>query len=213
MRQVQTTGVDLLGAAFKALSEEEQEEALKLCQAIWLQREIERGGTTAQLLTSLRRVAEILGYAPGIDDYKRVRAELAKDGEQLEPVSRITKRFDGSWYVARQALDLSEATSARKIEARFKARRRGKVWRYSEETLRQAMADCVESIGHVPQVAEYDWWRQCQIELALARGEELHLPSPTAFRRPFKTWQAALIRFGYSAATSTASSIGICANE
>lgn len=199
MSEVQTTGVELISAAFNVLSPDEQEEALKRCHSVWLQREIGRGGATAQMLSSLKRVAEILGESPGIEDYKRVRLELAKDGEELEPVSRITKHFGGSWHQAREALDLTETTTARKIEARFRARRRGKVWRYSEETLRQAIADCVESIGHVPQVAEYEWWRQRQIEIAQARGDELHLPSPTAYRRPFKTWQAALIRFGYSA--------------
>jgi len=142
----------------------------------------------------------VLGETPGIEDYKRIRQELAKQGEELEPVSRITRHFEGSWYLAREALDLSETTTARRIEERFRKRRLGKVWRYSDRTLKETLIRAVEEIGHVPQVAEFDWWRQRQLDLASARGDQLYLPSATPYRRRWGTWAAALRHFGYSQA-------------
>ncbi len=59
--------------------------------------------------------------------------------------------------MAPRALDLSQATSARKIDARFRARRLGKVWRYTEDTLRETLARCVAHYGRPPQVAEFEW--------------------------------------------------------
>ncbi len=193
-----TPGTALLCAAFKALTPGEQAEALRRCQSIWLEHEASRGSETARMIASLSRVAEILGESPGIDDYKRVRAQLQKDGEQLEPVSQITRHFNGSWHMAREALDLSDVTTPRRIESRFRKRKLGKIWRYTEETLVQTMADAVEAIGQVPQVAQFDWWRQRQIELAEAQGDEVHLPSPGAYRRRWGSWEKALLHLGYT---------------
>src|SRR5215211_3802844 len=87
-----------------------------------------------------------------------------------------------------------------RIEERFRKRRLGKVWRYSDRTLKETLIQAVEEIGHVPQVAEFDWWRQRQLELASARGDELYLPSATPYRRRWRTWAGALRHFGYSEA-------------
>lgn len=71
--QKQTTpGIDLLCVAFTALTAEEQADALRRCQSIWLRHESERGSKTAQIIASLTRVAEVLGSTPGIEDYKRL---------------------------------------------------------------------------------------------------------------------------------------------
>lgn len=192
-----TTGVELLVAAFRVLDRREQEKALHACHSLWIETEEAAGSETARLIASLRRAAEVLGEVPGIEDYKRVRLELAKDGEELVAVSRITKHFNGSWHMAREALDLSKVSTARRIEERFRKRRLGKVWRYSEETLGLTLERAVEDIGHIPQVAEFDWWRQRQIELAVAQGQEIHLPSATPYRRLWGSWEKALLHFGY----------------
>ncbi|MGZ5323276.1 MAG: homing endonuclease associated repeat-containing protein [Solirubrobacterales bacterium] len=147
---------------------------------------------------NLTPARELLGQTPGIEDYKRVRLELQARGEELEPVSRITRHFHGSWHLAREALDLLEVSTPRRIEERFRKRQLGKVWRYSEENLRETLERAVDEIGHLPQVAEFEWWRQRQIELATAQGQQLHLPSPTPYRRRFGTWEKALGHFGYS---------------
>lgn len=43
------------------------------------------------------------------------------------------------------------------IEARFRYRKLGKVWHYTEDSLRDALAQCSIYLGgHVPSVAEFD---------------------------------------------------------
>jgi hypothetical protein len=194
-----TSGVELLVAAFRVLDHAEQTRALRACHSLWIEAEEAAGSETARLIASLKRAAEVLGEAPGIEDYKRIRLELAKDGEELAPVSRITKHFNGSWHIAIEALDLSQVSTPRRIEERFRKRRLGKIWRYSEETLGQTLQQAVEDIGRIPQVAEFDWWRQRQIELAVAQGQEIHLPSASPYRRLWGSWEKALLHFGYDA--------------
>jgi hypothetical protein len=75
----------------------------------------------------------------------------------------------------------------------------GKVWRYTDDTLRETLARCVEHYGRPPLVAEFDWWRQRELELAAAQGNpDLHRPSPTPYRKRWKTWEGALLHFGYT---------------
>lgn len=57
---------------------------------------------------------------------------------------------------------------AQRAEARFRFRRVGKVWRYTEATLRETPEACVGHYGRPPVVAEFDWWRQRELALAQA---------------------------------------------
>ncbi len=108
-------------------------------------------------------------------------------------------RHFGSWRRAKEALDLSETTTARRIEARFRFRRMGKVWRYSEDVMRETLVRCAEHYGRPPLVAEFEWWRDRELELARAEGNDaLHLPSPSQYRRRWGSWEAALLHFGYT---------------
>jgi hypothetical protein len=202
MRQViesnLTPAPELLLIAYRALSPSEQEQAYELIHNARLQRLAGDDSEAGRMISSLKRVADLLGEAPGIEDYKRIRTELANDGEQLEPVSRIVKHFNGSWHLAREAVSLVEINTPRRIEARFAHRRLGKVWRYTDESLRECVQRCASEIGHVPQIAEFDHWRHRELELATARGEDLHLPSAGPYRRRWGTWAAALSAFGYS---------------
>jgi hypothetical protein len=200
MRQVRpTTAPELLLIAYRALSPSEQERAFQLIHEARVQRLAGEDSETGQMLRCLRRVTELLGEVPGMDEYKRVQKALAAEGEHLEPVSRVYKHF-GSWHLAKEAVGFSETTTARKIDARFASRKLGKVWRYTDATLRDALSRCVNELGHVPQVAEFDHWRQRELELAQARGEDPHLPSATPYRRRWGTWEKALLSFGYSQA-------------
>jgi hypothetical protein len=198
MRQTAPTPApELLLIAFKALNISEQEQAHQLISEVRLQRLAGEDSEIGRLLASLRRAAEVLGEAPGIEDYKRVRRHLAEDGETLVPVSRILKHF-GSWHLAKEAIGLAEINTARQIEARFAQRKLGKVWRYTDQTLGEVLQNCVAALGHVPQVAEFDHWRRREFELAQAEGRELHLPGAAAYRRRWETWADALRFFGYS---------------
>lgn len=193
-----TSAPDLLLIAYRALAPAEQEQAFALINDARLERLAGENSEAGRMIASLKRVADVLGQAPGIEDYRHVRAELEADGESLEPPSRILSHYR-SWHLAKEALGLSETSSARAIDRRFRQRRLGKVWRYTDETLREVLSRCVGEIGHVPQVAEFDHWRQRELELATSRGEELHLPSATPYRRRWRTWEKALLNFGYSA--------------
>lgn len=195
------TAVDLLVIGFEALSATEQDDALARLQ----QRHLEsRAGTeseSARFVTDLRRAAEHLGSADlSWDDYKLARKELRGQDLELADINRIVRHF-GSWRRAKEALTLSETTPVSRIEARFRARRLGKIWRYTDETLKETLARCVTDLGRVPQVAEFEWWRQRELELAEAQGNDaLHLPSPTPYRKRWQTWEKALLHFGYSQA-------------
>jgi hypothetical protein len=193
-----TSGVDLMLVAFRALSAVEQRECFAHLAQLRLTDNAQDENETARFLRSLRRVAETLGEAPTANQYRDTVRRLAEEGEALEPASRVIRHF-GTWRLAKEALDLSTVTSARSIDARFRSRRLGKIWRYREDTLVDTMRQCVEAIGHVPQVAEFDWWRQQQLDLARARGDELHLPSASPYRKRWGTWEAALRHFGYTA--------------
>ena len=48
-------------------------------------------------------------------------------------------------------------------------------------------------------MAEFEWWRDRVLELVRAQGNDtLHLPSATPYRKRWKTWEDALVHFGYS---------------
>jgi hypothetical protein len=83
---------------------------------------------------------------------------------ELVPVSQVIRHY-GSWEMAKEAPRLSGASSARAIDARFRRRRLGKIWHYTEEMLRKTLAACVAHYGYVPQVAEFAWWRVASLSL------------------------------------------------
>ena len=163
-----------------------------------LRRQAGSESDTERFIRSLRRVAEYVGHEPTSGEYKQASLELIETGEHVETFARMYSRF-GSWPRAEEGLALSETTTARRIEARFRYRRVGKVWRFTEDTLRETMARCVEHYGRPPMVSEFEWWRDRELELARAVGNDgLHLPSASPYRRRWKSWEAALLHFGYT---------------
>jgi len=99
-----------------------------------------------------------LATCPAVDEYKQASAELRAAGHDVETFNRVYKYF-GSWSRAKEALTLSETTTPVGVEARFRYRKLGKVWRFTDDNLRDAMNKCFEHYGHVPTVAEYEFWR------------------------------------------------------
>lgn len=195
----ETTGLDLILVAFQALDREEQTSALQQMHEHHLRLAAGVDSEEGRLIRSLRRAAEYTEADPlTVDAYRRAVAELKTEGEELEPLSRVIRCF-GSWRQAREALQLSENSTARAIAARFAKRRLDKIWRYTEESLAEAMRQCVEDLGHVPQVAEYEHWRERKLALARAQGDDaLHLPSNGPFRRRLGgSWEKALLGLGY----------------
>ena len=195
----EASATDAIAIIFAALPREQQEEVLERLVEVRALRDSAGESQMARCLRSLQLVATHVGHPPRVDEYKQASVEQLAAGEDVETFARLYKHFDKSWRRVREALALSETTTARRIEARFRYRRVGKVWRFTEDTLREALARCVTYYGHVPMVAEYTWWRDRELELARAAGgDALHLPSPNPYRRRWKTWEAALLHFGYT---------------
>jgi hypothetical protein len=143
-----TLASDAVLIVFNALSESEQEEVYERISELRLRQVAGDESTPARYLRSLRRVAEHIGHTPSRTEYQEVSEDLRAAGEDVEILSRLYVHFR-SWARAREALALSESSSARAIEARFRHHPLvGKPWRYSDAMLREAMLRCAEDYSH-----------------------------------------------------------------
>lgn len=205
-----TNATDIVLAAYNALSEEERDEAFERIRERRVLAAAGEEPDAARFVRSLRRVAEYVGHPDETDlsvgVYKQASAELIAAGEDIETFGRIYGHY-GSWPRAREALELSETNTVRRIEARFRYRKVGKVWRYSEPMMRDALVRCIAHCATLEKrdtprgvsVAEFEHWRDRELELAQARGDDdFHLPSSSPYRRRWKSWEASLLHFGYT---------------
>lgn len=192
-----TTATDLLVVAFSALAPDEQEEAFAKLADVRLQRLAGEEDETAVYLRSLKRAQEVVGDALSPASYRQARLDLRANGEDVAELNAVIRHF-GSWRQAKEALELADVTTPRKIEARFRSRLVGKVHRYREETLRETLERCAADLGHVPLIIEFEHWRQREVELAKAQGKELFLPSDSPYRRRWGSWEEALLHFGFT---------------
>jgi hypothetical protein len=194
---VGTASADVLLIAFKALTPDEQEEAYAKITDARVTRLAGDDSEMARQLRSLRRVADVVEGELTPELYTRARRQLIAEGEEILDIN-VLRRFFGSWSRAKEALGLSDVATPLKIEARFRSKRVGKVHRYRDDTLREVIERCASDLGHVPLVIEFELWRQREHELAKARGEELHLPSDSPYRRRWGSWDNALLALGFA---------------
>lgn len=194
-----TGGVEAVLVLYEALSPDEREAVF---ERVSERRAAEQGAQETELarhLRALRRVAEVVGHTPSVDEYRLVSKRLRADGEEVESFASLYQHFRHSWPLAREALDLAQDASVRQVEARLRSRRLGKVARYSEADLRETLARAAAHYGRPPSVAEFSWWRDRQLELASAEGREHpNIPSDSCYRSRWKTWEAALLHFGHT---------------
>jgi hypothetical protein len=194
-----TSGADALLVLFHALAPEEQDTVYARLRETRLGRLADADVEMERYVRSLRRVAGALGRVPSTSDYRRVAKQLRKEGQDIETFPRLYDYFGCSWERAKEALELSGETSTRAVEARFQRRQLGKVVQYPEEVLRDSLARAVEHYGRPPTTAEYGWWREQQLALARAKGDENpHVPTDAPFRQRWRTWEAALLHHGYT---------------
>ena len=193
------SGSDSLLVLYEALAPEEQDAAYERIHELRL---LGQGVAETELgmhVRSLRRVAEAVGREPDIDDYRRASQRLREEGEDVQLFSRLYLFFGHSWPRAREALKLSGETSTSHLEARLRSRRLGRINRYTEDTLRATLAQAVEHYKRPPSTAEFSWWREQRLALARAQGEDdPQVPSDNAYRRRWRTWEAALLHHGYT---------------
>jgi DNA-binding transcriptional ArsR family regulator len=194
------SGPDSLLILFEALAPEERADAYERIRESYLREQEVEDTEMVRHVRSLSRVAEAVGHFPGVDEYRHVSRVLRAEGEtDVEPFSQLYKFFNQSWPQAREALQIAGETSARVVEARFRNRKLGKIARYTEDVLRDTLARATEHYGRPPSTEEFEWWRERQIELARAQGEEYpHVPSNSCYRVRWKTWEGALLHFGYT---------------
>jgi Homing endonuclease associated repeat len=192
-----TSAVDLFVHLFGVLEAEEQEQAYVRISDLRLVQLAELGGETAVFVAAMRRFADLADGELTAERYRAVQRQEAREGRELPSLSAVI-RFFGSFALAKEAVRLSDVSSARKIEARFRARVTGRGPHFSADEVRAALAACVAELGRVPLVAEYDEWRTKELALKRARGEVARVPSPTVFRRRHRTWERALLAHGYS---------------
>lgn len=200
--QAPLSAVELLAISYRALSPIEQAEVLDRFQEIRLQRTVGEQTETERMLSSLQRVCELVGHSPTVSDYREaVQQEMRGELDlSLEPLSRVIPHF-GSWRMAREALDLTETTTPRRIAARFANRRVGRVHRYSDATLRQTLRQAADDLGHVPQTNEYARWREQTIETARAAGQRtFQLPGVAPLRARYGGWEDVLRAGGFTEA-------------
>jgi hypothetical protein len=194
------SAVELVVIGYRALSPVEQDEVLDLLQELRLSREAGELTETERMLTSLQRVRELVGQSPTVTDYREaIRQEMRGEIEVgLEPLNRVIHHF-GSWRMAREALELSETRTPRRIEAMFRNRRVGRVHRYSDQTLRETVRRAAEDLGHPPQNNEFSRWRHQEIETARAQGEKtFQLPGVGPCRARWGGWDQVLAACGFS---------------
>lgn len=192
-----TSGAELIAVAFGALAPDEQEQAFARINDIRLTRVAAEEGETADFLRSLRRVTAVAGGELTPEVYRHVRADLVAAGERVHEFSAVVRYF-GSWVQAKEAVGLAELTTARKIDARFRSRLHGRQRTFREEELVATLARCVDDLGRIPLLAEYDEWRLRELALARTRGEAGRVPSAAVFRRRHGSWEQALLASGYS---------------
>ena len=192
-----TSGIDITVGAFRALNLQEQEEAFARIHELRLARLSADENELAGYLRSLRRVVDIVEGELTPETYRKARLALIDQGEEIHEISAV-RRYFGTWRLAKEALGLSDVTTATKIEARFRGRMIGKPHTYTEETMREALVRCAKEIGGVPLVIEYEHFRRREQELAKARGEQLFLPSSSPFRRRWGSWEDALLALGFA---------------
>ena len=194
-----TPATDVLLIIFAALEDAEQEEVIERIATIRAIDSVSAESASAPFLRSLRRVTEFIGHEPMVDEYKDACAALREAGEDIIGFSAVVRHF-GTWRRAKEALDLSQITSIRHVEARFRHRRVSKIWRYTEATLRETIERVVAYYGSIPTIQEFDAWRQRELRLATAEGNDaLQVPSTRPFRERYHGWENALLHFGYAA--------------
>lgn len=142
---------------------------------------------------------EEVGHTPSTAEYRQVSERLQAAGEDVEPFTRVYAHYV-SWPRAREALSLPDSSPVTAIEARFRHRRIGKPWRYSEQVLRETLMRCAEFYGRPPSIAEFNWWRRREFSLPEARGEEgeVQLPNCGAYKRRYGGWEQTLLHCGFT---------------
>jgi hypothetical protein len=194
-----TPATDALLIIFSALEDAEQQEVVERIAAIRAIDSVSEESASAPFLRSLRRVTEFIDHEPMVDEYKDACAALREAGEDIIGFSSVVRHY-GTWRRAKQALDLSQTTSVRNVEARFRHRRVSKIWRYTEATLRETLERVVAYYGAIPTIQEYDAWRQRELRLATVEGNDaLQVPSTRPYRERYHGWENALLHFGYAA--------------
>jgi hypothetical protein len=193
-----TPATDAVLILFTALDETEQQEIADRIATALAMRAVSQESASAPFVRSMARIVEFIGHLPSVDEYRDARDALVQAGEDIETYSRLVRHY-GTFRRAKEALDLSKTTSIRNADARFRHRRINKIWRFTDETLGEHLARCVEYFGGaIPTLDEHAAWRQRELRLAAAEGNDaLQVPSARPYQERWG-WAGSFEHFGHS---------------
>ncbi|HLX32607.1 MAG TPA: hypothetical protein VKR79_07550 [Gaiellaceae bacterium] len=160
-------------------------------------RQAEVDTETAAFIRALRLVAARNDGALTPDRYSATRATLKIEGVEIPSFPSVVRHFS-TWTLAKESIGLSDVTTAKKIEARFRGRVSHRRPYFDDAELLDAIQRCGAFYGRAPLLAEYDEWRLREMALMRARGEWPRVPSTSAIRRRHQSWEEALRTAGYS---------------
>jgi hypothetical protein len=192
-----TSASEVIAIAFQHLTPVEQEEAYAKIKELRLRRLAGTDGEIGRYINAIAAVQERVDGELSCEDYREWSPKLRKDGLDVPPFSEL-RRYFGSWSRAKSAFLMADDETPMKIDARFRARRVGKVHRYRDSVLKETIERAADYVGHPPLLTEFEAWRQRELELAKARGEDVCIPSSSAYRNRHRTWEKALLHFGFS---------------
>lgn len=107
-----------------------------------------------------------------------MKRRLRGTGEAIEETNRVTRPL--ALAGSQGGLALSESSNRAQDRRALPGAGVGQGLGLHREPPRKTLARRVAYYGRPPQMAEFEWRRQCGLELAGSQGDDtLHLPSPT----------------------------------
>jgi hypothetical protein len=114
-----TSAIDAMLVLFRALTSDEQEEVFQQISDVRLRQIAGEEGEMARMIASLQLIARHVGTELTPDLYRAGYRELRDNGVDVIEISKLIRHFT-TWRRAKEALALSETTTPRRIEARFR---------------------------------------------------------------------------------------------
>ena len=114
--ELATSAADALVVLFNALAEDEQDAVYDRLTELRVAKLAGSESSRERFIRSMRTVAEYVGHVPSIDECERASQELRDAGEDVETFSRVYAHFK-TWPRAKEALALSETTTAKRTDA------------------------------------------------------------------------------------------------
>jgi hypothetical protein len=151
-----------------------------------------------ELAAALRDCAREIGRAPLVSEYevwrrKKLSLLMARGEHPRVPGADSFRRRFAGWEQSLRAHGFTIDDLYLRLQGGDRSEQRGKVWRYTDESLATSLKACARALGRAPLVEEYGRWRQRAM-----RDGRRDIATDSPFRRRFGSWEGALKHFGFS---------------